>query len=331
MEVKIYDRNSQDLLVEKAYPSWHVPTHQGVIDQTTSWHHLGEDTSYREIYFDGIHIGFGRALVPHIKRFDVHSDVETVEMHFALQGMKSAKADQFHKPVAFASNQHNILFAKGLQADMQWEADEFQSCEINFSPELFKKYLPEGNTLFDRFRNNIEKECSQLLAQENRLISHQMHQLLQNIWNCDAQGIFKRLYLEHKVIELLMLQLEQFVKGTKLALSIKKSDADKMHAVRDFITSHLDAESSLTDLAKMVGTNEYTLKKGFKELFGTSVFAFWSDLKLQRAKELLLDQDRTVYEVAFLTGYSSTRHFGTAFKRKFGVSPAKIRRPFQDY
>jgi len=73
-------------------------------------------------------------------------------------------------------------------------------------------------------------------------------------------------------------------------------------------------------------TNEFTLKKGFKEVFGTTVFGFWNELKMQESKNLLLEHKLTVAEVSEKIGYKNPQHFSTAFKQYFGISPSRLKR-----
>jgi len=281
---------------------------------------------YKEILFDGVHIGFGNTILRKNVLLSFESDFETVEMHFTLKGKSAAATDKFENTVRFASNQHNILYANKICGDMEWEGEHFQLCEVNLEPNFFKKFIPDDESLFDTFRNAIDKGRSGVLGRNNNPITHQMHQIVHEITNCERQGIFKRMFLEAKIIELLLLQLEQFSDGSVSNLSIKKTDVDKMYAVREFILQNLDANSSLIDLAHRVGTNEFILKKGFKEIFGTSVFAFWNDTKMDQAKRLLTEQGMNVGEVSQFIGYKNQRHFSAAFKRKYGILPSHLKK-----
>ena len=82
---------------------------------------------------------------------------------------------------------------------------------------------------------------------------------------------------------------------------------------------------SLTELAKKVGSNTCTLKKGFKEIFGTSIYNYWKVLRLQEAKTILCNEQITVKEVSRRIGYRSPENFTSAFKKQFGVSPSRIK------
>lgn len=82
---------------------------------------------------------------------------------------------------------------------------------------------------------------------------------------------------------------------------------------------------SLHELAAMVGTNECTLKKGFKQEFGTTVFQYLFDFRMDLAVHYLLDTSLPIADIGVKLGYDYQSHFCTAFKRKHGVSPMEFR------
>lgn len=75
----------------------------------------------------------------------------------------------------------------------------------------------------------------------------------------------------------------------------------------------------------MVGINQTKLKSGFKQLFGTTVFGYLTDIRMEKARLLILSEKKNVGEVADLVGYQHPHHFAAAFKRKFGYSPGKLK------
>lgn len=86
------------------------------------------------------------------------------------------------------------------------------------------------------------------------------------------------------------------------------------------------AGCSLVDLAHQAGTNEFILKKGFKELFGTTVFGFWNDAKMEQAKLLLTEQSMNVGEVSHYIGYKNQRPVQPHLKRSSGVLPSRYKK-----
>ena len=69
--------------------------------------------------------------------------------------------------------------------------------------------------------------------------------------------------------------------------------------------------------------NECYLKKGFKEVFGTTIFDFYQQQRMEHAKYLLYEKSLSVTDVSALLGYSSISHFSAAMLSSFsqGDSP----------
>jgi AraC-like DNA-binding protein len=325
MNLKLYDATPNNILFEKEYPESFYSDKEGIKENTTCLESPLGKGYYKEIYFEGVHIGFGSAILREKMQVCFESDFETIEMHFSLKGKSTAIAENFDQKVSFETHQHNLVYTNSMCGKMNWESDQFQLCEINLSPSFFKKFITQETALFDTFRNNIEKGKSSLLSIKNNHATHQMYQIIYEIMHCQREGIFKRMFLEAKVIELLLLQLEQFSSAPISSPSLKKSDIEKIYSVREFMLHNLDSANSLIDLAHQVGTNEFTLKKGFKELFGTTVFAFWNDIKMEQARSLLLEQNINITEIAHIMGYKNQRNFSAAFKKKYGIVPSQLK------
>jgi len=95
----------------------------------------------------------------------------------------------------------------------------------------------------------------------------------------------------------------------------------KIKHAKQLIIKDINNPPSLPDLAKEVGLNIKKLKTEFKEFYGVPVFTFLLNYKMELAKKLLLEKQLNVNEIGLNLGYSTSSHFITAFKRKFGVTP----------
>lgn len=69
--------------------------------------------------------------------------------------------------------------------------------------------------------------------------------------------------------------------------------------------------------------SDRTLRRGFIELFGTTVFRYLTDKRMESAEQLLRQGNITVAEVASVVGYSHQGRFAEAFKRRFGITPSE--------
>ena len=97
---------------------------------------------------------------------------------------------------------------------------------------------------------------------------------------------------------------------------------------KDFIRLHYaDPEISLKKIAEEAGISPSYLSTIFKNLTGKSVIEYLCDQRLQEAMTLLEEQpDLPVYAVSEGVGFSDPLYFSKVFKRRFGVSPRKIRK-----
>lgn len=152
----------------------------------------------------------------------------------------------------------------------------------------------------------------------------EMQIALQQILNCPFQGLMKRLYLEAKAIELMTLQFSQFtedVSNSDAKLSLKLDDIDRIYQAKEILINNFKNPPSLLELARQVKLNDYTLKLGFRQVFGTTVFGYLHDYRMQQASMLLNNGQMKIKEAAKAVGYASTSSFNAAFKKKFGVNP----------
>ncbi|MEM9389939.1 MAG: AraC family transcriptional regulator [Bacteroidota bacterium] len=326
MKTRIYGAELEELGKEIIYPESFKTDRSHFSERQFQADHLMIEGSYKEVFFEGVHIGYGDFSLPRTTLVHFDTDMETIEMHFALQGNARAHSKNFKTDIGFKSNQHNLIYACEFKGAIEWCAEkDMKVFEVNLWPSFFEKYLPEGS-LFDVFRENIEKKNAAVLSPHNYPITPQMMTLIHQIMNCNRTGHFKRMLLESHVIELLMLQFEQISNhNCDIFCATNKQHQEKLYAVKEILSQNLSGNFSLNSLAHQVGTNEFTLKKGFKELFGTSVFGYWNQMKMHEARTLLAEGVMTVKEISAKIGYKNPQHFSTAFKRYFGVSPGELK------
>lgn len=103
-----------------------------------------------------------------------------------------------------------------------------------------------------------------------------------------------------------------------------EADRDKIVKARDILIQHIGEPITIKELSRKVAMNECYLKKGFKEMFGTTIFDFYQSQRMEHAKYLLYEKGLNVTEVSSLLGYSSISHFSTAFKKHTGLKPCEL-------
>ena len=95
--------------------------------------------------------------------------------------------------------------------------------------------------------------------------------------------------------------------------------------VQDYIVNHLEEDlPSTKELAQMFGTNDFTLKQSFRDLFETSIYQFYNDERLKKARLLIEQTAIPLGNIALLAGFNNYSNFFKAFKKKFNQSPSDI-------
>lgn len=219
------------------------------------------------------------------------------------------------------SGMHNVIYTNPINGSIKLNHGKHDLFYISLPLELFRNYFPKGEESFQSFNHKMSKGHFSKLRPEHGVINHDIYRIIEDICRCEQDQSVKKIFIQAKIMELLAIQLDQMCTICCPTCAMRKVNADKMYTVRDFILNHIGETHSLKVLARSAGTNDFTLKKEFKELFGTTVFGFWTDVKMEKAQELLVEGKTTVKEISEIVGYKNPQHFSTAFKRKFGETP----------
>ena len=94
---------------------------------------------------------------------------------------------------------------------------------------------------------------------------------------------------------------------------------------KKYIEEHQTEEISLSAVAKAVNTSSFYFCKLFRKVTGINFTDYVARLRIERAKNLLLNPNLRISEIAFEVGFQSLTHFNRVFKRILGESPTEYR------
>lgn len=329
MKVRMKGRNLDELIFEESFPD-EFRSSSGLSEKKSIFSHPIGSMSVTETWFEGILINYGEATLHEEIHLDVESDASVIEMHFSLAGKTGMKVSGTSSlPEGFGSAEHNIIYTPAFSGDVLLKPSPaaHRFFEVHLTENFFKKLVLDESTMLCSLSKKIEKKEMAALSKKNLGITARMNSIIFDMMNCTRTGSLQRIYLESKVLELLMLQAEQFEQVLKKPNpgSLQPADIERLHHIRWMIEQNLDDPCSLTELAKKGGLNEYKLKKGFREMWGTTVFGYLHELRMKQARHMLLDLGKTVGEAADQAGYRNAHHFTAAFKKFFGYLPSQLK------
>ena len=151
----------------------------------------------------------------------------------------------------------------------------------------------------------------------------QMQSIVDQIFNVSYKGKAKMMFFRSQITTLLAHFFGQLSLMQQETISAK--EREKLMLAKDILNQNLEAPPSLSDLSLQIGLNTFKLKKNFKELFGVPVFKYLQNERLNKAHELLRNDQMTIQEAAWNVGYDSLSSFSNAFTKKFGFRPSEIK------
>jgi len=194
---------------------------------------------------------------------------------------------------------------------------------VCIQPEVLISFLGHQGELPPEFQHLIRPVDKKRYARVGT-ISLAMQRVLWQIMRCPYVGLQKRMFWEGKALELSALVLgdeREIQQGRELLIDLKPDYVDRIRRAREILRQNLHQPPSLMELARQVGLNDYSLKCGFKRVFGKTVFGYLHDYRMEQASQLLMSGEMRVIEVMQQVGLGDRKYFAAAFRKKFGVSP----------
>lgn len=152
--------------------------------------------------------------------------------------------------------------------------------------------------------------------------------LLDAFLNNNFTGAAENIYMNAKAHELLLYSVECLIdekdEGFACKFLADESGRDRIYKAREILLQHIGNPITIKALSRKIAMNECYLKKGFKEIFGTTIFDFYQQQRMEHAKYLLYEKSLSVTDVSDLLGYSSISHFSAAFKKHTGLKPCEL-------
>jgi YesN/AraC family two-component response regulator len=115
------------------------------------------------------------------------------------------------------------------------------------------------------------------------------------------------------------------VVSNQVFIQRENSEPPVITKAKTYIQEHQTEELSLTQVAKAVNMSSYYFCKMFKKVAGINFTDYVSRVRIEKSKNLLLNPNLRVSEIAFDVGFQSLTHFNRVFKKILNESPTEYR------
>ncbi|MBO9566943.1 MAG: helix-turn-helix transcriptional regulator [Niastella sp.] len=238
-------------------------------------------------------------------------------LRFQQQGMSKVK---------LAEGQFNIFYAPVVNTQTWFDkGKKYIVYEVHLSRgslEPLTPYFP----LLAEFLVKAGKGIPCQLSPVHAHVTPDMMGLLHDMHYCSYKEEVKVMYLQTLLSRLMMQFLTRLslVRVPTNEVKLQPYELAKLREAWDYLLHHIEHPGSVADLAHAIGMNEIKLKKGFKQLYGITIFEFLVEARMEKARRLLLETDMTVHAVAISVGYKNISSFTVAFKNKFDQLPSEV-------
>jgi len=265
-------------------------------------------------------------MIPEAKPYSFESTISPLLFAYCLEGSRFFKLSGSSRENTMHSGQWYVGYipecrGKGILAG----SPRFRGVALRFDPLV----------LFDLLEGRVEglpAKLGNLLTQlEGGVItltgamSAALTNAVAQLSLCKRETTFNRLVFESKIIDVLMLHLQEIGGCATASTTSNLSKRERIAAeqARAMLQRNLLDPPSLDALAAELKVAPYVMKSIFQKAFGISVPSFVLLRRMEAAKQLLDSGDYQVAEVAQEVGYRNTSWFIDVFNRHYGLKPGE--------
>lgn len=247
-------------------------------------------------------------------RYEAHRHIE-YEINYVLQGKCMMIFDTEYVPLkAGECIVINPFQNHGFLVDAK-SGCKIQQTEMSICiPEDMKETFPfcEKESEYQ-----VLKNCEDLVP---------VMEQVSRICRCDKEDYGTTLL--HLAVLQLVVTLGYHGKKTRITEAGVRNE--KIRDILKFIQEHYQESLQIEELAVSRGISSRFLRKYFTEEIGMSCLDYIQVLRLNKAKELLWETDKSITEIALETGYGTPQYFSRIFRAEIGMTPSKYRSSWRE-
>ena len=171
--------------------------------------------------------------------------------------------------------------------------------------------------VLDRFLEYVERTQLGLMVEDHAWV---------NIEVLDALTFFLKYPRDHQAAQSLLRLIISAAQNNHQIVELSEQQIEDIYQARELIRSDLSVWPGITSLAKSIHSNEFTFKRGFKQVFNMSPYQYAKYERLNTAQRLLRESRLPLADIATRVGFDSVQTFGTAFKKRFHTTPLQYRK-----
>ncbi|WP_249186996.1 AraC family transcriptional regulator [Pseudomonas sp. KB-10] len=252
----------------------------------------------------------------------LHDDSECIHFSFThvLKGKALCSFHDGHRQRRFAIDEGsgNISFGR-CRHGFYYQHGEIDNVTVMIRPELLSQWELEIDPPLHK-----ALACDHCFLEGHR--SGEMSATAHMLCSAMDRGASARssLWLYGQSVTLVSLFMEAR-RDAECVYRVSLKDRQRLMRARGRLLEDLGKAPSLPELAREAGMSLPKLTRGFRQVFGNSVYGVFQQARMAQARSRLLAGEGSVMRVASDLGYANASHFATAFRKQFGINPSEVR------
>jgi YesN/AraC family two-component response regulator len=202
--------------------------------------------------------------------------------------------------IAFPNQSHYYLHDKEKQLSVYLLIFKIQT--LSEIEETLKNGIPDSSKLTVSDRKYVESILSEMYK----------HKKTDDYSLLKQSGLLKL--------------LSAYIVENSVLIDHKKADPIIIENIVNFCNNNFTSDIHLSDLAKNLHVNKYYISHIFSDKLKISFTEYINSLRIDAAKKLLQNSDKTVNEIAYSVGYNTVRNFNRIFFKFTGKTPIEFKK-----
>ncbi|WP_317130345.1 helix-turn-helix transcriptional regulator [Changchengzhania lutea] len=258
------------------------------------------------------------------------SEFNPIHFTYCLKGHcfhSFRKADQPIKleelqPVIFTSKDDGYNYGY-FPKDIELHINTIQISRVKFIRKRLNDASILNQKLYKVFHDDQhEREFSYFGTYNLKLA-----QLVKSLKKVKQEGMIRIMLIEgivYQILSLHMIQHDRDVQRKKGKAPLLKRELKIIRKIAEQITLDVSKDYNLEALSTQTGLTQAKLQEGFKHFYARTVTEYVRHVRLEKARDLIIETDLNISQIVYSIGFSSRSYFSKIFKNKYGISPSEF-------
>lgn len=295
------------------------------------YNHKGIKGTITDIMLNGIHMVIRDLRIrDESYSIEVEHSFSFVKLHFEIEGdneyIPESNSD---RGIYIPQGHYNLFYLPKIKGVLHYKTQRRKTLEITFTEAYLEQlFYPNLKATIPLLAQAITNNTAYTMWDSSKVISPKLYEIIEDIIQCNYTGAIKKAFLESKVVEVLshLFTIINEEENTKINLDLSDCDYAKILEVETILKNQFKDKHTLASIAAQVGLNDFKLKKQFKIVFDTTVFHYLMQVRMEYARQLIIEKNLSIGTISEELGYKNPQHFTVAFKKIFGYLPSKLKK-----